>query len=111
MKTVADIAMMLNVSEVYIRRLCREGKIRAIKHGRDWTILDVTKEALYNYKISQREQLKAIRAKKYIKLKTKILYRKKKSTSPTAKPRPRVKYETWEDRSPSQKKWDLEEEE
>lgn len=111
MKTVEEVATMLNVNPTYIRRLCRLGMIRSAKIGRDWVILDVTKEAIQNYFAAQKKLLKTVKAKKYIKLKTKIVYRvrKKKSNVNRRKAeRPTIKRETWEDRTPAQRKWDEE---
>lgn len=110
MKTVEEIAALLDVTDTYVRRLCRHGYIRAIKHGRDWLILDVTKEALSAFFQAKKEQVKKTRIAKYQKLRVKYVYKARKRKGKEPKAKPRFKYETWEDRSPSQKKWDEEEE-
>lgn len=109
MKRVDEIAALLNVTDTYIRRLCRQGYIRAIKHGRDWLILDVTKEAIQAYFDSKKHQVKIAKTAKYLKRKTVYRYKARKKKGKEAKPVARSKYETWEDRSPSQRKWEEDE--
>jgi len=109
MKRVDEIAEMLGVTETYIRRLCRQGMIRAIKHGRDWIVLDVTKQAIEAYFDSKKHQIKIVKTAKYIKRKVVYRYKARKKKGKEQKPKQKVKYETWEDRSPSQRKWDKEE--
>lgn len=37
-KTTSEAAAILGVSVGFISRLCRNGKLKAIMHGRDWDI-------------------------------------------------------------------------
>lgn len=109
MKTVDQIAKLLNVTETYIRRLCRQGYIRAVKHGRDWLIFDGTKESLAEFFQAKKAEVKKTRMAKYQRLRVKYVYRARKKKGEEREKKPRFKHETWEDRTEAQKKWDEEE--
>jgi len=106
MKRVDEIAEMLGVTETYVRRMCREGFIRCLKHGRDWIILDTTKEAIKSYHAAKKHQNKTAKTSKYLKRKVVYRYKARKKKGKPEKKKEKVRYETWEERSPSQRKWE-----
>ncbi|WP_353934983.1 helix-turn-helix domain-containing protein, partial [Acinetobacter baumannii] len=81
MKTVNEAAALLQVSNSYVRRLCRQGRIRSLMHGRDWIILDDTKEDMDKHYEATRSKVrirKVIKVKRQTKIKNKIVYRVKR---------------------------------
>lgn len=44
LKTIKEAAKQYGSSEQWIRSLCRRGKIKAVKLGREWIILEEVKK-------------------------------------------------------------------
>lgn len=40
MRTIAEVAKELGVNVSYVRRLCADRRIKAVKVGRDWVVLE-----------------------------------------------------------------------